>query len=77
VREMAYHYIRLHMQDQTRPGRVEPVSRAEYAEPLWDVEIIGRGDHKPRGNLLIGIETGSVYRWEPLASVQPIRTGKD
>jgi 2-oxoglutarate ferredoxin oxidoreductase subunit alpha len=77
VREMAYHYIRLHMQDQTRPGRVEPASRAEYEEPLWDVEIIGRKDHQPRGNLLIGIETGSVYRWEPLASVQPIRTGKD
>ena len=42
VREMAYHYIRLHMQNQTRPGRVEQVTRAEYDEPLWDVEIIGR-----------------------------------
>lgn len=77
VREMAYHYIRLHMQDLTRPGRIEPVSRAEYNEPLWDVEIIGRTTHEPRGNLLIGIDTGSIYRWEPLASVQPIRTGKD
>ena len=77
VREMAYHYIRLHMHDQTRPGRVDPVSRAEYDEPLWDVEIIGREDHQPRGNLLIGVETGAIYQWEPLASVQPIRRGKD
>ena len=77
VREMAYHYIRLHMQDLTRPGRIEPASRAEYDEPLWDVEIIGRTTHEPRGNLLIGIETGSIYRWEPLASVQPMRAGKD
>jgi len=73
VREMAYHYIRLHMQNQTRPGRVEQVTRAEYDEPLWDVEIIGRTDHEPRGNLLIGMETGSMHRFEPLASVQPIR----
>lgn len=77
AREMAYHYIRLHMQDQTRPRRVEQATRAEYNEPLWDVEIIGREDHQPRGNLLIGTETGSIYRWEPLATVQPIRRGKD
>jgi 2-oxoglutarate ferredoxin oxidoreductase subunit alpha len=77
AREMAYHYIRLHMQNQTRPGRIEQVTRAEYDEPLWDVEIIGRADHEARGNLLIGMETGSMYRFEPLASVQPIRRGKD
>ncbi len=77
AREMAYHYIRLHMQNLTRPGRIEPATRAEYDESLWDVEIIGRTTHEPRGNLLIGIETGSIYRWEPLASVQPIRRGKD
>jgi len=73
VREMAYHYIRLHMQNQTRPGRIERATRAEYDEPLWDVEIIGRTDHQSRGNLLIGMETGSMHRFEPLAPVQPIR----
>ncbi len=77
AREMAYHYIRLHMNDLTRPGRIEQATRTEYDESLWDVEIIGRTTHEPRGNLLIGIETGSIYRWEPLASVQPIRRGKD
>jgi len=77
AREMAYHHIRLHMQDLTRPGRIEQTRRAEYDESLWDVEIIGKVSHEPRGNLLIGIDTGSIYRWEPLASVQPIRRGGD
>jgi hypothetical protein len=70
AREMAYHYIRIHMQDKTRPGRLRKVAAAEYGEPVWEVELVGRADGTPEGLLVIGRETGSTYGSHSLVSSQ-------
>ena len=58
AREMAYHYIRVHLADKTRPMRIEQTAGA--AEPLWLVELVGRESGEPAGELRIGAETGSM-----------------
>jgi 2-oxoglutarate/2-oxoacid ferredoxin oxidoreductase subunit alpha len=65
AREMAYHHIRIHMHDQARPGRLQPVAESTYGEPLWLVELLNRADARPEGMLVIGRETGSLYGWHP------------
>jgi len=70
AREMAYHYIRIHMQDKTRPGRLRKVAAAEYGEPVWEVELVGRVAGAPEGLLVIGRETGSTYGSHSLVSSQ-------
>lgn len=70
AREMAYHYIRIHMQDKTRPGRLRKVAAAEYGEPVWEVELVGRAAGTPEGLLVIGRETGSTYGSHSLVSSQ-------
>ncbi len=70
AREMAYHYIRIHMQDKTRPGRLRKVAAAVYGEPVWEVELVGRAAGTPEGLLVIGRETGSTYGSHSLVSSQ-------
>ncbi len=65
AREMAYHYIRIHMHDRARPARLQPVGESGYGEPLWVVELVNRADGKPEGMLVIGRDTGSMYGWHP------------
>ena len=61
AREMAYHYIRIHMQDRTRPARLKQVAAPEYGEPVWEVELVGRSNGQPEATLVIGMDTGSTY----------------
>jgi 2-oxoglutarate ferredoxin oxidoreductase subunit alpha len=70
AREMAYHYIRIYMQEKTRPGRLKQVSANGYGEPVWEVELVGRADGKPEGTLIIGADTGSIYGGHSLAPAQ-------
>jgi 2-oxoglutarate ferredoxin oxidoreductase subunit alpha len=65
AREMAYHHIRIHMHDKTRPGRLQSVPESGYGEPLWVVELVDRADGKPEGMLVIGRDTGANYGWHP------------
>jgi 2-oxoglutarate ferredoxin oxidoreductase subunit alpha len=65
AREMAYHHIRIHMQDRARPGRLRKVSGAAYGEPVWAVELVNRADGRPEGMLIIGATTGAGYGWHP------------
>ena len=65
AREMAYHYIRIHMQDKTRPGRLQPVAESGYGEPLWVVELVSRADARPEGMLVIGRDTGALHGRHP------------
>jgi len=68
ARETAYHYIRVHMDDKTRPRRLTPDGRG-YAEPVWEVELVSRENGSPAGLLIIGMDTGSIYECrEPVAS---------
>jgi hypothetical protein len=61
AREMAYHYIRIHMQEKTRPGRLAQVSNGPYDEAVWEVELVARKDGHPEATLVIGMDTGSLY----------------
>lgn len=70
AREMAYHYIRIYMQDKTRPGHLEQVARPGYDERVWEVELVDRVAGRAEGMLVIGADTGSVYSFHPLASSQ-------
>jgi 2-oxoglutarate ferredoxin oxidoreductase subunit alpha len=65
AREMAYHYIRIHMQEKTRPGRCERAKANGYDEPVWQVELVSRADGAPAGTLIIGMDTGSMYGAHP------------
>jgi hypothetical protein len=65
AREMAYHYIRVHLADKVRPAGIEQVNGGD--EPMWLVELVGRESGAQEGQLRIGAETGSIYSWEPRA----------
>jgi 2-oxoglutarate ferredoxin oxidoreductase subunit alpha len=65
AREMAYHHIRIHMQDRARPRRLRKVPGAAYGEPVWAVELVNRSDGRPEGMLVIGATTGAAYGWHP------------
>ena len=63
ARDMAYHYSRVYLGDQARPGRVEKKG-TENGEAVWNVEVMNRGSGAKQGDLKIGVETGSIYSWE-------------
>jgi len=67
AREMAYHYIRSRLNETLRPGKISQHARNGFDEAVWSVEIVSRESGEPRGDLLIGIETGSTYSWRPVA----------
>jgi hypothetical protein len=60
AREMAYHFVRLHLQDRARPSRLRQ-SQAGFDEPVWEVELVDRASGAPRGVLQIGLDTGAFY----------------
>ncbi|HEU4391144.1 MAG TPA: 2-oxoacid:acceptor oxidoreductase subunit alpha [Blastocatellia bacterium] len=66
AREMAYHYIRSRLNETVRPGKISRRAPDGYDEPTWAVEIVTRESGEKRGDLLIGVETGSTYSWRPV-----------
>jgi 2-oxoglutarate ferredoxin oxidoreductase subunit alpha len=70
AREMAYHYIRLHLQDRARPRAFAHV-RDGSGEDLWEIELVDRATGRPEGRLRIGMETGSMYGLEPQLRSEP------
>ncbi|MFQ5930042.1 MAG: hypothetical protein ACE5MK_10100, partial [Acidobacteriota bacterium] len=65
AQEMAYHYIRTHLGDAVRPGKIEKRQGDGYDEPIWAVEVVSREDGTKHGDLTIGVETGATYSWQP------------
>jgi 2-oxoglutarate ferredoxin oxidoreductase subunit alpha len=61
AREMAYHHIRIHMQEKARPGRLQRLAGDASGEPLWQVELVSREDGSPAGSLVIGMDTGALH----------------
>jgi 2-oxoglutarate ferredoxin oxidoreductase subunit alpha len=61
AREMAYHYIRIHLQERARPARLQRANEGKYGEPVWEVELVNRADGRAEGTLVIGMDTGSMY----------------
>ena len=65
AREMAYHFIRTHLSAAVRPGAIVRNEENGYAEPVWEIEIISRETEEAQGGLIIGVETGATYSWQP------------
>ncbi len=68
AREMAYHYIRTHLGDAARPVLIKKVDGNAHGEPVWSVEIAKRDSGEKAGELSIGVKTGAVYSWQPVAT---------
>jgi len=66
AREMAYHYIRSRLNETLRPGKINRRDGNGFDEAVWDVEIVSRESGDKRGELLIGVETGSTHSWLPV-----------
>jgi pyruvate/2-oxoacid:ferredoxin oxidoreductase alpha subunit len=62
-REVAYHYIRVHLKDKARPVKFERIDGAD--EALWLIELAGRESGMKEGELRIGASSGSIYSWQP------------
>jgi 2-oxoglutarate ferredoxin oxidoreductase subunit alpha len=68
AREMAYHYIRIHLGDASRPVRVKASKDGAFDEPVWEVEVVGRAELETQGTLVIGRKTGSIHAWQPASA---------
>jgi len=68
AREIAYHYIRTRLGDADRPVKITMTDGNSYGEPVWLVEIIKRDSGEKSGELNIGVKTGAIYCWEPVAA---------
>ena len=66
AREMAYHYIRSRLNETLRPGKISKRNGNGFDEDVWDIEIVSRETGNKQGGLLIGVETGSTYSWQPV-----------
>ena len=69
AREMGYHYVRVHLADKVRPGKIEKIEESEYGEPLWLIEMVARDGGEKRGDLSIGADTGSTYSWQAVKTL--------
>jgi len=66
AREMAYHFIRIHLNDDARPARVAERGKSAHGEPVFEVDLVARKGKTPRGRLVIGRETGAVHAFEAM-----------
>ncbi|MFQ5662789.1 MAG: 2-oxoacid:acceptor oxidoreductase subunit alpha [Terriglobia bacterium] len=67
AREIAYHYVRTHLSEDVRPGRIEKAEGDGAKEPVWRIEIVHCDSGEKQGELRVGVETGSTYSWRPTA----------
>jgi 2-oxoglutarate/2-oxoacid ferredoxin oxidoreductase subunit alpha len=65
AREMAYHYIRTRLSETVRPGTITRAEPNGIDEAVWTVEVVARDGGAKRGELLIGVESGSTHLWKP------------
>jgi 2-oxoglutarate ferredoxin oxidoreductase subunit alpha len=64
AREIAYHYIRIHLGDKARPIRLTSLPTNGYGEPVWEIAVADRKSGQSIGTLLLGQETGSTHAWQ-------------
>ncbi len=67
AREIAYHYLRVHLTEKVRPGRIEQQPTNGQGEPIWVVELVDRDSGQKQGELRVGVQTGATYSWQPVA----------
>ncbi|MCA1595380.1 MAG: 2-oxoacid:acceptor oxidoreductase subunit alpha [Chloroflexi bacterium] len=61
ARDIAYHYIAIHMDERARPTLFEQLPADGYGEPLWKIGLSTRDKNEPAGNLLVGRTSGATY----------------
>jgi 2-oxoglutarate ferredoxin oxidoreductase subunit alpha len=66
AREIAYHYVRVHLTDEVRPGKIQKAAANGQGEAIWKIEVVGRENGEKHGELSVGVETGSTYSWRPV-----------
>ena len=66
AREIAYHYVRVHLNDEVRPGTIQKTAANGQGEAIWKIEMVGRENGEKHGVLSVGVETGSTYSWQPV-----------
>jgi len=66
AREIAYHYVRVHLNDEFRPGSVHKAAGNGLGEAIWKIDVVTREGGEKRGELRVGVETGSTYSWQPV-----------
>ena len=64
AREIAYHYIRVHLKDKLRPVQIVQNSKNGYSEPVWVLDLVDRTSGDLKGQLTVGVETGSTHKWD-------------
>jgi 2-oxoglutarate ferredoxin oxidoreductase subunit alpha len=64
AREIGYHYVRVHLTDEVRPGKIQKAAANGHGEAIWKIEIVGRDNGEKHGELHVGVETGSTYSWQ-------------
>ena len=67
AREIAYHYIRTHLGEDVRPGRIARADGNGAGEPVWQIEVVHRDSEEKHGELRVGIETGTTYSWQAVS----------
>jgi 2-oxoglutarate ferredoxin oxidoreductase subunit alpha len=63
AREIAYHYIRIHLNDKGRPVRFERSPANGHGEPVWQIDVVDRKSGAALGELILGQETGATHAW--------------
>jgi 2-oxoglutarate ferredoxin oxidoreductase subunit alpha len=66
AREIAYHYVRVHLTHDVRPGKIQKAAANGQGEAIWKIEVVGRENGEKHGELSVGVETGSTYSWQPV-----------
>ena len=65
AREIAYHYVRVHLNEEARPGQDHQGRRQRPRRTVWQIEIVNRENGEKQGELHVGVQTGSTYSWQP------------
>jgi 2-oxoglutarate ferredoxin oxidoreductase subunit alpha len=65
AREIAYHYVRVYLGEEVRPGQITKSDSNGHGEPIWNVEIVNRDTGEKTGEVHVGVQTGSTYSWQP------------
>ena len=68
AREIAYHYIRVHLSAGVRPGSILREAANGRQESVWRVELVSRSEGHRRGELEIGVESGATYSYQAVPS---------
>jgi len=64
AREIAYHYVRVHLNEEVRPGAIQKAAANGHGEAIWKIAVVGRENGEKHGELQVGVETGSTYSWQ-------------